>query len=71
METPDNTPIKLNPFAVAMGIHGKASDIKNIKRLKNGSIVIEYTKRQQQANLLSVENTASVYPFGVAKALKD
>ncbi len=56
LETIDKSPLKLNPFAVSKGIQGIAGDVKNVRRLRNGSLLIECLKRQQATNLLSTKS---------------
>ncbi len=46
---------KLNPFAISKGINGIAGEVRNIKRLRSGSLLIECNRKQQATNLLSTD----------------
>ena len=49
----DNLPLsKLSPFAVQKGFQAVAGTLKNIKRLRDGSFLVECGKRAQARNLL-------------------
>ena len=43
---------KLSPFAIQKGFQAIAGTLKNIKRLRDGSFLIECGKRAQAQNLL-------------------
>ena len=46
---------KLSPFAVQNGFQAIAGPLKNIKRLKDGSLLMECGKRAQAQNLLRTD----------------
>ena len=49
----DNLPLsKLSPFAVQKGFQAVAGTLKSIKRLRDGSFLVECGKRAQAQNLL-------------------
>ena len=48
----DLPPQKLSPFAVQKGFQAFAGTLKNIKRLRDGSFLVECGKRAQTQNLL-------------------
>ncbi|XP_067661803.1 ankyrin repeat domain-containing protein 50-like [Haliotis asinina] len=41
MSSPDGSPLKLNPFAIAKGIEGLAGDVEEVKKLRSGLLLIE------------------------------
>ncbi len=41
IESPDKQLIKLNPFAISKAVYGIAGDVKNIKRMRSGSLLVE------------------------------
>ena len=43
---------KLSPFAVQKGFQAIAGTLKSIKRLRNGSFLVECSKRAQAQNVL-------------------
>ena len=52
----DNLPLsKLLPFAVQKGFQVVAGTLKSIKRLKDGSFLVERGKRAQAQNLLQTD----------------
>ncbi|XP_067668086.1 uncharacterized protein [Haliotis asinina] len=60
IETIDKAPLKLNPFAISKGIQGIAGEVKNIRKLRSGALLVECAKRQQSANLMSTESFLGV-----------
>ena len=52
----DNLPLsKLSPFAVQKGSQAVAGTLKSIKRLRDGSFLVECGKRAQAQNLLRTD----------------
>ena len=52
----DDLPLsKLSPFAVQKGFQAVAGTLKNIKRLRDGSFLVECGKRAQAQNLLRTD----------------
>ncbi|XP_046562612.1 uncharacterized protein LOC124271506 [Haliotis rubra] len=51
----DGDTLKLNPFAISKGIQGICGDVKNVTRLRGGSLLVECALRQQSVNLLSLK----------------
>ncbi|XP_048252611.1 uncharacterized protein LOC125380895 [Haliotis rufescens] len=51
----DETPLKLNPFAISKGIQRTCGEVKNVTRLRSGSILVECARRQQSINLLGLQ----------------
>ncbi|XP_067660296.1 uncharacterized protein [Haliotis asinina] len=51
----DENPLKLNPFAISKGIHGVCGEVKNVTRLRNGSLLVECARKQQSDNLLKLK----------------
>ncbi|XP_071092548.1 uncharacterized protein [Haliotis cracherodii] len=51
----DETPLKLNPFAISKGIQSTCGEVKNVTRLRSGSILVECARRQQSINLLGLQ----------------
>ncbi|XP_071078441.1 uncharacterized protein [Haliotis cracherodii] len=51
----DGNPLKLNPFAISLGIKGVCGDVKNVTRLRDGSLLVECARRQQSVNLLGLQ----------------
>ncbi|XP_046545770.1 uncharacterized protein LOC124255870 [Haliotis rubra] len=51
----DGNPLKLNPFAISKGIQSACGEVKNVTRLRNGSILVECVRRQQSVNLLGLQ----------------
>ena len=49
---PDKPITKLSPFAISKGLKGLAGTLDNVKRLRNGQILVEATRRGQSDNLL-------------------
>ncbi|XP_067653210.1 uncharacterized protein [Haliotis asinina] len=60
MSAPNDGPLKLNPFAISKGIEGLAGDVKEIKKLRSGSLLIECKKKSQSQILLSTKSLANV-----------
>ncbi len=56
IECADGSPLNINPFAVSKGIQGVCGDVKNVTRLRNGSLLIECVRRQQSVNLLALKH---------------
>ncbi|XP_048251529.1 uncharacterized protein LOC125379297 [Haliotis rufescens] len=51
----DGNPLKLNPFAMSKGIQSACGEVTNVTRLRSGSILVEYARRQQSVNLLGLQ----------------
>ena len=50
-----NKPLsKTSPFVIGKTIKGCAGDVKNVTKMKSGSILIEVSKKQQSLNLLQL-----------------
>ncbi|XP_071114959.1 uncharacterized protein [Haliotis cracherodii] len=60
IEAADKLPLKLNPFAISKAINGHCGEVKNVTRLRSGSILVECLKKQQSLNLLSISQFANV-----------
>ncbi|XP_067674934.1 uncharacterized protein [Haliotis asinina] len=60
IEATDSLPIKLNPFAISKAISGICGDVKNVTRLRSGSLLVECARRQQSLNLLSIKTFANI-----------
>ncbi|XP_067656365.1 uncharacterized protein [Haliotis asinina] len=60
IEAEDHLPIKLNPFAISKAIHGHCGEVKNVTRLRSGSLLIECVRKQQSLNLLSITKFANI-----------
>ena len=61
VESPDSsTPLKLNPFALSKAVKGVAGDVKSIKKLRSGAVLIECGTKAQSSNLLNVKSLAGV-----------
>ncbi|XP_071114707.1 uncharacterized protein [Haliotis cracherodii] len=60
IEAADNLPIKLNPFAVSKAVSGICGEVKNVTRLRSGSLLVECALRQQSLNLLSISTFANI-----------
>ncbi|XP_071091228.1 uncharacterized protein [Haliotis cracherodii] len=60
IEATDNLPIKLNPFAVSKAVSGICGEVKNVTRLRSGSLLVECARRQQSLNLLSISTFANI-----------
>ena len=43
---------KLSPFAIEKGLQGLAGELKSVKKLRNGSLLVECLKENQSKNLL-------------------
>ncbi|XP_048248839.1 uncharacterized protein LOC125378067 [Haliotis rufescens] len=55
ISTIDDSPLKLNPFAISKGIQSACGEVKNVTRLRGGSILVECARRQQSVNLLGLQ----------------
>ncbi|XP_048251526.1 uncharacterized protein LOC125379294 [Haliotis rufescens] len=55
ISTVDESPLKLNPFAISKGIQSACGEVKNVTRLRGGSILVECARRQQSVNLLDLQ----------------
>ncbi len=53
-------PLKINPFAVSKAVEGICGDVKNVTRLRSGSLLIECARRQQSINLLKAKHFANI-----------
>ncbi|XP_067682724.1 protein-glucosylgalactosylhydroxylysine glucosidase-like [Haliotis asinina] len=51
MSAPNDGPLKLNPFVIAKDIEGLAGYVKEIKKLRSGSLLIEYMARRLVGSL--------------------
>ncbi|XP_071091449.1 uncharacterized protein [Haliotis cracherodii] len=60
IEAKDQLPIKLNPFAISKAVSGICGEVKNVTRLRSGSLLVECLRRQQSLNLLSISTFANV-----------
>ncbi|XP_067660095.1 uncharacterized protein [Haliotis asinina] len=60
IEAEDHLPIKLNPFAISKAIHGHCGEVKNVTRLRSGSLLVECVRKQQSLNLLSITTFANI-----------
>ncbi|XP_067679753.1 uncharacterized protein [Haliotis asinina] len=60
VEAVDFLPIKLNPFAISKAVSGICGEVKNVTRLRSGSLLVECARRQQSINLLSVKTFANI-----------
>ncbi|XP_048240218.1 uncharacterized protein LOC125373261 [Haliotis rufescens] len=60
IEASDKLPIKLNPFAISKAISGICGEVKNVTRLRSGSLLVECARRQQTLNLLSITTFADI-----------
>ncbi|XP_048237115.1 uncharacterized protein LOC125372118 [Haliotis rufescens] len=56
----DDTPLKLNPFAISKGIQSACGEVKNVTRLRSGSILVECARRQQSINLLGLKQFVNI-----------
>ncbi|XP_048256961.1 uncharacterized protein LOC125382710 [Haliotis rufescens] len=56
----DGAPLKINPFIVSKALEGICGDVKNVTRLRNGSLLVECSKRQQSINLLNAHHFGNV-----------
>ena len=62
----DDLPLsKLSPFAIQKGFQAVAGTLKSIKRLRDGSFLVEHGKRAQAQNLLRTNRFIN-RPVGVA-----
>ncbi|XP_071091237.1 uncharacterized protein [Haliotis cracherodii] len=55
ISTHDDSPLKLNPFAISKGIQSACGEVQNVTRLRGGSILVECARRQQSVNLLGLK----------------
>ncbi|XP_046559506.1 uncharacterized protein LOC124268557 [Haliotis rubra] len=60
MSSTDGSALKLNPFAIAKGIEGLAGEVKEVKMLRAGCLLIECKKHIQSQILLSTKSLANV-----------
>ncbi|XP_071105237.1 uncharacterized protein [Haliotis cracherodii] len=60
IEAKDHEPIKLNPFAISKAIQGYCGEVKNVTRLRSGSLLVECVRKQQSINLLSISQFANI-----------
>ncbi|XP_071092678.1 uncharacterized protein [Haliotis cracherodii] len=51
----DDNPLKLNPFAISLGIKCVCGEVKNVTRLRSSSLLVECARRQQSDNLLNLK----------------
>ncbi|XP_071088913.1 uncharacterized protein [Haliotis cracherodii] len=56
----DGASLKINPFIVSKALEGICGDVKNVTRLRNGSLLVECSKRQQSINLLNAHQFGNV-----------
>ncbi|XP_071097967.1 uncharacterized protein [Haliotis cracherodii] len=55
----DGESIKINPFVVSKSIEGICGTVKNVTRLRSGSLLVECARRQQSQNLLNAHHFAN------------
>ncbi|XP_067685128.1 uncharacterized protein [Haliotis asinina] len=55
----DGQPLKLNPFVISKAIAGICGEVRNVTRLRTGSLLVECAKRQQSVNLLAARQFAN------------
>ncbi|XP_071114709.1 uncharacterized protein [Haliotis cracherodii] len=60
IEAADKLPIKLNPFAISKAVSGICGEVKNVTRLRSGSLLVVCARRQQSLNLLSISTFANI-----------
>ncbi|XP_071114712.1 uncharacterized protein [Haliotis cracherodii] len=60
IEAADKQPIKLNPFAISKAVLGICGEVKNVTRLRSGSLLVECSRKQQSLNLLSITTFANI-----------
>ncbi|XP_048255229.1 uncharacterized protein LOC125381914 [Haliotis rufescens] len=60
IEAADKQPLKLNPFAISRAVSGICGEVKNVTRLRRGSLLVECSRRQQSLNLLSLTTFANI-----------
>lgn len=49
---PERSAASLSPFAIAKGLKGLAGELKHIKKMRSGDILVECSRRGQSENLL-------------------
>ncbi|XP_067653312.1 uncharacterized protein [Haliotis asinina] len=55
----EGQPLKLNPFAISKAIAGICGEVKNVTRLRTGSLLVECARKQQAVNLLKARQFAN------------
>ncbi|XP_046370255.2 uncharacterized protein LOC124144754 [Haliotis rufescens] len=65
----DGNPLKLNLFAISKGIEGACGVVKNVTRLRSGSILVECLQRQQSVNLLGLQQFVNTKVVSVHRTL--
>ncbi|XP_046358068.2 uncharacterized protein LOC124136243 [Haliotis rufescens] len=55
----DGNPLKVNPFIISKAIEGICGNVKNVTRLRSGSLLVECARRQQSINLLNAHHFAN------------
>ena len=53
-------PLKINPFALSKAIQGVAGSVKSVKKMSNGSYLVECANKAQSDNLLRTTKLATV-----------
>ncbi len=51
--------LKLNPFVISKAIAGICGEVKNVTRLRTGSLLVECARKQQSINLLNARHFAN------------
>ncbi|XP_071086597.1 uncharacterized protein [Haliotis cracherodii] len=59
VESRNQLPLKINPFAISKAIEGICGEVKNVSRLRSGSLLVECARRQQAINLLKCTSFAN------------
>ncbi|XP_046564880.1 uncharacterized protein LOC124273651 [Haliotis rubra] len=59
VEGGNSEPLKINPFVVSKSIEGICGTVRNVTRLRSGSLLVECTRRQQSQNLLKAHHFAN------------
>ena len=57
----DGVPLtKISPFVIEKCIKSCAGEVKNVTKLKSGGLMIEYQRKQQSLNLLSLKQIHNI-----------
>ncbi|XP_067648828.1 uncharacterized protein [Haliotis asinina] len=59
VEGVNGEPLKINPFVVSKSIEGICGTVRNVTRLRSGSLLVECKRRQQSQNLLKAHRFAN------------
>lgn len=57
---------KVSPFLISKFLNGYAGELKNVKKLKNGTMLIETSNGKQSEKLMKCENFAGQFPIKVS-----